>query len=140
MTLTASEMLEWTSWKRATDRVWDEVAQAIAASTGLSTADFAVLTRAAEAERAPRQQDIADQLGWSRSRLSRQLSRMEKRGLLLRAAGRASTLVEVTDEGRTLVGKARLAHADAVRAALLAKVPTADADAFWRTVDRLSSP
>jgi DNA-binding MarR family transcriptional regulator len=133
------EMAGWVAWKRATDAVWDQVAVAIADATGLSTADFSVLTRAVESRRPLRQQDLADDLGWSRSRLSRQVARMEDRGLVQRTAGPATTVVEPTAEGRRLAAAARGAHAAAVRAALLQRVPAGDAEAFWRTVRGLGT-
>jgi len=91
--LTADELRRWELWKRATDEVWSRVGRAITDATGLSTADFAVLTRTVEAAVPPRQQDLADQLGWSRSRLSRQLSRMAERGLVIRTATPTSSTV-----------------------------------------------
>jgi DNA-binding MarR family transcriptional regulator len=134
--LTADELRRWELWKRATDEVWARVGRAITASTGLSTADFAVLTRTVEAAAPPRQQDLADQLGWSRSRLSRQLSRMQERGLISRTATPTSSMVEATDHGRAVASSARLAHAAAVRAVLLARLP--EHGPFWRSVERLA--
>ncbi len=127
------------AWKRATDAVWGSVAAAIATGSGLSAADFSVLTRATEGQGPLRQQDLADDLGWSRSRLSRQVARMEERGLVRRTATPSSTVVEATEEGRRLVAAARLAHAAAVREALLRRVPSADREVFWRTVRALGS-
>lgn len=125
------------AWKRATEAVWNQVAAAIAAASGLSTADFSVLTRAIEDKCPPRQQDLADALGWSRSRLSRQVARMEDRGLVRRSASSSSTIIEATAEGRRLLASARAAHAEAVRAALLDRVPARDRKAFWRAVATL---
>jgi DNA-binding MarR family transcriptional regulator len=135
--LTEDELASWVAWKRATDAVWDQVAAAISAASGLSTADFSVLTRAGEGRRPVRQQDLADDLGWSRSRLSRQVARMEDRGLIRRSATPSTTTVEATAEGRRLVAVARDAHAEAVRAALLERVPTGGAQTFWRAVEML---
>ena len=137
--LTEQEMRCWNLWKRATDRVWERVGQQITAQTGLSVADFSVLTRTVEAPSAPRQQDLADSLAWSRSRLSRQLTRMEDRGLITRSATPATTTVQATATGRRLVATARLAHADAVRVALLDDHPPAD-ETFWSAVESVGNP
>ncbi|MBB5825842.1 MarR family winged helix-turn-helix transcriptional regulator [Micromonospora carbonacea] len=134
--LTADELRRWELWKRATDEVWAGVGQEIADATGLSTADFAVLTRTVEAAVPPRQQALADQLGWSRSRLSRQLSRMAERGLVIRTATPTSSTVEATDRGRAAAASARRAHAAAVRAVLLARAPS-DGQ-FWHEIERLA--
>lgn len=136
--LSADELATWVAWKRASDTVWDQVVAAITAASGLSAADFSVLTRAVEGSRPLRQQDLVDDLGWSRSRLSRQVARMEERGLVRRTASPSSTLVEATAEGRRRVAVARSAHAEAVRAALLTRVGEAEREAFWRTVRTLA--
>ncbi|PRY41568.1 MarR family winged helix-turn-helix transcriptional regulator [Umezawaea tangerina] len=138
--LTDDEMRHWVDWKRATDRVRDDVLREIAESTGLSGADFSVLTRVVESERPPRQQDIADALDWSRSRLSRQLSRMEERDLVVRTTTVAATVVEPTDSGRELARAARRAHAEAVRRALLDRVDSDVATQFWTAVRALGRP
>lgn len=135
--MNADELERWVAWKRATEAVWNQVAAAIAAASGLSTADFSVLTRAIEGQGPPRQQDLADALGWSRSRLSRQVARMADRGLVHRSASSASTTIEATAEGRRLLASARAAHADAVRAALLDRVTARDRKAFWHAVATL---
>jgi DNA-binding MarR family transcriptional regulator len=132
--LDADELTGWVAWKRASDAVWDHVVAAIIAASGLSAADFSVLTRAVEGTQPLRQQDLVDDLGWSRSRLSRQVARMEERGLVRRTASPASTVVEATAEGRRRVAVARSAHAEAVRTALLERVGEAEREAFWRTV------
>jgi DNA-binding MarR family transcriptional regulator len=137
--LNEDELRRWTDWKRATDAVWDRVARAIAASTGLSVADFSVLTRVVESEAPIRQQELADALGWSRSRLSRQLGRMEGRDLLTRSVSPSTSRVEATEAGVRLARSARVAHADAVREALLRRVPDGDDDAFWKVITLIGS-
>ncbi|MGT2427413.1 MarR family winged helix-turn-helix transcriptional regulator [Amnibacterium kyonggiense] len=137
--LTEEEMRRWVAWKRAADSVWDAVVAAIGAATGLSAPDFSVLTRVAEEGGGSlRQQRLADELGWERSRLSRQLERMEQRGLISRSGSRTEWLVELTPDGAAAARHARAAHADAVRATLLRAAPE-DAAAFWRTIEQLSS-
>lgn len=136
--LSNRDTARWTAWKRASDAVERDVARRIATATGLSTADFAVLTRVVEiGDGALRQQRLADLLGWERSRLSRQLNRMEQRGLVTRRAQRAVQMVAVTDEGRAGVAAARPAHAAAVRDALLARVPVSHAAEFWSTIETI---
>lgn len=132
-------MQRWVAWKRATDSVWDAVVAAIAASTGLSAPDFSVVTRVAEEGGGRlRQQRLADALGWERSRLSRQLERMQQRGLVSRSGSRTEWLVELTPDGATAARRARAAHAEAVRAALL-RAASEERTAFWRVVEQLAS-
>ncbi len=134
------EMARWTAWKRAGDGVLAAVGREIQAAAGLSGADFAVLSRVVEeGDGRLGQQELATMLGWQRARLSRHLSRMADRGLLARlsAAGNRR-LVAATDAGRDALARARPAHARAVRAALLDRVPPAAREAFWATVRDLA--
>lgn len=131
-----SETAHWIAWKRANDAVLTAVAQEIHSAAGLSSADFAVLSRVIENGdgRMP-QQDLGDMLEWKRARLSRQLSRMAERGLLHREDGPGRrVLIAATDDGRTALAAARPAHARAVRTALFERSATPDSDAFWKTV------
>ncbi|WP_370478822.1 hypothetical protein [Mycobacterium sp. pUA109] len=58
-------------------------------------------------------------LGWDRSRLSHQLSRMEERGLLVHRRLGNGVAIDITRNGQNLVGQARPIHADAVRRRLI---------------------
>lgn len=133
------EMQQWIAWKRASEAVMASVVSAITAQTGLSSADFSVLTRVVEEGYGSiRQQRLSDDLDWERSRLSRQVARMEDRGLVRREGDTAARRITATARGRELVAAAREAHAAAVRHALL-DVAAADAP-FWPTVDALGGP
>jgi DNA-binding MarR family transcriptional regulator len=133
-------MLRWTAWKQATDTVMATVEDSIAQASGLSGADFAVLTRVIEVgDGSLRQQQLADSLGWKRSRLSRQITRMQERGMLVRTANGPARRVTATDAGRAAVAQARPAHAAAVRRTLLQRVPRADGPHFWETVGRINA-
>ncbi|XHS32398.1 MarR family winged helix-turn-helix transcriptional regulator [Pseudoxanthomonas sp. UC29_72] len=138
--LSEQEMGQWIAWKRATEAVMAAVVADITAQTGLSAADFSVLTRVVETPQGRiRQQRLSDDLGWERSRLSRQLTRMEARGLLQREGSTANWQVVATADGRGAVRDARRVHAAAVRRSLINAVPSEDADAFWRVVARLGA-
>lgn len=50
--LSEQEMGQWIAWKRATEAVMAAVVADITAQTGLSAADFSVLTRVVETPRA----------------------------------------------------------------------------------------
>ncbi|GAA2514016.1 MarR family winged helix-turn-helix transcriptional regulator [Winogradskya humida] len=133
------EMAGWTAWKRAGDVVMRAVEREITAATGLSAADFAVLIRLVElGDGSLRQQELAKLLGWERSRLSRQISRMQTRGLVDAASDGPARMITATDTGRDHIAAARPAHAAAVRRTLLQLVPPEDAAAFWSTVDKIA--
>ena len=136
-----AEMAQWIAWKRANDAVTAAVAQEIQSASALSVPDFSILSRVIEngGGRMP-QQELGLMLGWQRARLSRQLSRMADRGLLIREDGPAGRrFVVATDAGRTALEAARPAHARAVRRALLRHATTERA-AFWSTVHAIADP
>jgi DNA-binding MarR family transcriptional regulator len=134
--LDATETARWTAWKRATDVVMDAVAREIAGTSGLSAADFAVLTRLVELGSGRlRQQELARLLGWERSRLSRQISRMTERGLVTAERSGSARLICASDQGRTAVIAARPAHATAVRRVLLDQIDSKSAAGFWQQIE-----
>lgn len=136
-----TETARWTAWKRANDAVAAAVADAIVGASGLSVADFSVLSRVVEHGRGRMsQQGLGDMLGWQRARLSRHLGRMADRGLVERDTDDdRRRRVVATDAGRRALRAARPAHADAVRRTLLGPTAGAPADGFWATVDRLAA-
>lgn len=114
--LDAEEMSLWHAWKLAADTVRAKIAADITAAAGLSEADFGVLTRVAELGGGRmRQNALAGSMGWHRSRLSHQLTRMEQRGLLTRHGIDGRVEVQLTHAGHDRAQAARPVHAAAVR-------------------------
>lgn len=87
--------------------------------TGLSLADFAVLVQLTDRPEARvRILELADDLQWEKSRLSHQLTRMQRRGLVDRQGcpGDArGSFVVLTDVGRAAIERAAPAHVRTVR-------------------------
>lgn len=85
----------------------------------LSPGDYAVLLALTEAaERALRSSELADAIDWERSRLSHQLGRMERRGLLRREecpGDNRGALIVITDEGIDSLRRASGPHLRAVK-------------------------
>jgi DNA-binding MarR family transcriptional regulator len=121
--LDPDELALWHAFKRAGEVVRAAIGDEISRATGLSDADFGVVTRVDDAGGRMRQNELAASMGWHRSRLSHQLTRMEGRGLVVRTEAGPGVEVALTDEGRRAVARARPVHADAVRRHLLAAVP-----------------
>ena len=111
-------------------RIWRgfiETAQALNARLGsrlheesaLSPGDYAVLLALSEADgRRLRSSDLADAVGWERSRLSHHIRRMEGRGLIRRddcAVDYRGAEVVLTDEGAQAFRSASVPHLRAVR-------------------------
>ncbi|MGQ0632422.1 MAG: MarR family winged helix-turn-helix transcriptional regulator [Sporichthyaceae bacterium] len=100
-------------------RLQAELAREMAAGSELSMADFAVLVTLTEAcGGRVRAFSLARELTWEKSRLSHQLTRMEKRGLVCRAEcpeDARGQVVAVTEAGRAAIEAAAPAHVEAVR-------------------------
>lgn len=139
--LDAEEMSLWHAWKLAADTVRAKVAADITAATGLSDADFGVLTRVAELGGGRmRQNALAESMGWHRSRLSHQLTRMEQRGLLTRyGTGGGGVEVQLTATGRDRAQAARPVHAAAVRRHLTGQLDPEQRQQLQRILDTLTA-
>jgi DNA-binding MarR family transcriptional regulator len=136
--LSPDEMALWHAWKRAAERVRTSVAADITAQTGLSDPDFAVLTRVVEIGGGRlRQNQLAELMGYHRSRLSHHLSRMEDRGLITRRAAGSGVEVIITEAGQEAVDRARPIHAAAVRRHLIGPLSDADREAIQALLERL---
>jgi DNA-binding MarR family transcriptional regulator len=87
--------------------------------SGLSGAEYAVLAPLSEsAEGVLRSRELGAVLGWERSRVSHQISRMEKRGLVVRepcADDARGSMIRVTAEGRAAIEAAAPEHVETVR-------------------------
>jgi DNA-binding MarR family transcriptional regulator len=86
---------------------------------GISIADFSVLVQLSEhVDGRMRVLELARALGWEKSRLSHQLSRMQQRGLVERAncnEDRRGAWIALTDRGQQTIDAAAPQHVEAVR-------------------------
>jgi len=117
--LTSAERELWHAWKRAQEIVRTRIVEDVSAATGLSDPDIGILIRLDEASGVLRQNQLGALLGWDRSRLSHQVSRMQERRLLIRRPAGNGVEVSITDEGQAAIEAARPVHATAVRQHLL---------------------
>src|SRR5882757_11159705 len=94
--LTPGERAAWRAVLLVGDLLRFEVAAEVGPVTGLSPADHSVLMHVDEAPgQQIGQQNLANAMFWSRSRLSRQLTRMQARGLVERTTDGGSPGVRV---------------------------------------------
>jgi DNA-binding MarR family transcriptional regulator len=117
--MTSRELVVWRSLIDTTAELHRRLAAQLAADSGLSPGDYAVLLALAEApDRRLRSSELAAAIDWERSRLSHHLGRMEKRGLICRAEcatdSRGAEVV-LTDEGARVFRAATPAHARAIK-------------------------
>jgi DNA-binding MarR family transcriptional regulator len=122
--LSPRELRIWYAFRSMGEDVLERVGRDIARATGLSGPEFGVLARLAAYGRGEmRQQELATVMAWEKSRLSHQLSRMEKRKLIERRAGKGrATLVVLTKFGREKMGSALPIRAESVRRNLLSRL------------------
>ena len=75
----------WRRYRRMVTLLEGQLARELTDATGLSMAEYTVLSNLAEAEeRRFRVTELAEKMQWEQSRLSHQLRRMEERGMVSR--------------------------------------------------------
>ncbi|MER8066926.1 ArsR family transcriptional regulator [Streptomyces sp. NPDC094034] len=127
--LSDGERLAWQSALSMADMLRSLVNGAIAPETGLSSADFLVLTRlrVAPEYRIAGLKALAAKLEWSPSRLSHHLKRMRTRGLVdLVHESDGHLVVSATEAAQRTMERATVLHARAVRRYLLSQVTDAE--------------
>src|SRR5207237_2655853 len=109
----------WRSWLRLNQELLSVLEEQINRDGGLSGADYAVLVPLSAApDGMLRARELGREILWDRSRLSHQLGRMEKRGLVVReecAEDARGAMVRMTDAGRTAIERAAPGHVAAAR-------------------------
>ena len=118
-TLEPEEWELWDTWMRAQRLLARELERGLQRDSGISKAEFSVLvTLWRGSGREMRVGELAESLDWDKSRVSHQLTRMEKRGFVKRTQygtdGRRAG-IGLTAEGRRAVESAILVHADNIR-------------------------
>ncbi|MFH9038382.1 MarR family winged helix-turn-helix transcriptional regulator [Streptomyces sp. NPDC017966] len=92
----------WSAFKRAHEIVRTRVIADAAEAAGLSEPDLTILAALNKGGGSLRQSELAASLGWDRTRLSHQLTRMSKRQLVTRERA-DGVIVTLTDTGRQAV-------------------------------------
>ncbi|MEY2451651.1 MAG: hypothetical protein QOD92_1225 [Acidimicrobiaceae bacterium] len=109
----------WQAYLHMNQDLYNFLEQQLARESGLSGADYKVLHPLSEAPGGLlRARDLGNEIGWDRSRLSHHVSRMEKRGLVVReecAEDARGLMVRLTKAGRRAIQDAAPAHAEAVQ-------------------------
>jgi DNA-binding MarR family transcriptional regulator len=108
---------------------------------GLSGADYALLVPLSEAQGGVlRARDLGRTVGWERSRISHQVTRMEKRGLVAReecSEDARGSMVRLTDAGRVAIVAAAPAHVAAVRRHFFDVLADAEIDVIGLALERV---
>jgi DNA-binding MarR family transcriptional regulator len=108
---------------------------------GLSGAEFALLVPLSEAPGGRlRARDLGVMVGWDRSRISHQLSRMEHRALVAREPcpdDARGSIVQLTPAGRSAIEAAAPNHVATVRRLFFAPLSADELDTLATLFDRL---
>lgn len=110
---------------------------------GLDLAEYEILVRLSESEdRSMRMSDLAIAARQSRSRLTHTVSRMERKGLVVRApcpSDRRGVIATLTDTGYGLLAAAAPSHVTEVRRVFVDVVDADDYEALGRAMARVAA-
>jgi DNA-binding MarR family transcriptional regulator len=137
--LNEQEMQIWNIWKGSFKRIFGRVVKDMSEHTGLSEGDFGVLDRLVQFGNGKlRQQELADSMDWDKSRLSHHLTRMEKRGLVVRKPldTDRGVYVIITSSGKTALDEALPIVSKAIRKHFLDQLTDQDMDSITRLAER----
>lgn len=135
------EQAAWRGFMSMHASVNAELARRLAIDSSLSYQDYevlVVLTDQSDGER--RVLELAEQLGWEKSRLSHHVTRMADRGLLTKRPcetdGRGF-VVSVSAKGRREIEKAAPGHVEAVRELFIDRLEPDQIDALVAMTERV---
>ena len=117
--LTEEEQRAWRGLLRMTSQLNARMNRQLVQEHGVSLADYEVLVVLSEAPEGRRRVfEIADALAWEQSRVSHQLARMQRRGLIGRQdcpSDARGAFAVITAAGRAAIERAAPAHVEQVR-------------------------
>jgi DNA-binding MarR family transcriptional regulator len=117
--LTEEEQRAWRGLLQMTSQLNARMNRQLLQEYGVSLADYEVLVVLSEApDGRCRVFEIADTLAWEQSRVSHQLARMQRRGLIARqdcASDARGAFAVITAAGRAVIERAAPAHVETVR-------------------------
>lgn len=131
LALDPRELGAYFALSEAANLLQHQVEQHLRAEGDLSVVQFQLLARLAEAAGPTTMTQLADGVVYSRSGLTYQAALLEKAGLITRGPSPdddRATLVTITDEGRSLLGRLLPGHVRVVRRMLLEPLSGADLD------------
>ena len=145
--LTEEEQRAWRGLLRMTSQLNARANRLLQEEYGISLADYEVLVALSEApEGRLRVFEVADALAWEQSRVSHQLARMQRRGLITRegcATDARGAFAVLTTVGRATIERAAPAHVEQVRQLVFEELSHAQVSALTeittRVLDRLAA-
>jgi DNA-binding MarR family transcriptional regulator len=139
--LSAAEQRVWRDILRLERELPARINRQLTRDSGLSGPEYAVLVcLSEEPDRRLRAYQLGNALDWEQSRLSHQLSRMERRGLVARQEcerDRRGAFVVLTEAGRAAIESAAPGHVAAVRKLIFDRLSDEELAAFGRTLSTI---
>lgn len=140
--LNSHEQQVWRAWLNAHIQINAELAQQLSAETSLSLSDYEVMVHLSESpDYQQRIVALANMMQWSRSRLSHQITRMAKRGLVRRetcdADGRGAYVVLET-AGLDAITTAAPGHVAKVRELVFDRLTDTEVEQFYSILAKLN--
>ena len=133
------ELRAWRSLQFMQMRLEGELARQLAADSGLSYPDYLVFVALTDRpDGRMRLFELAEALGWEKSRVSHQVARMAKRGLVAKEkcdSDRRGAFVVITAHGRREIEAAAPGHVDAVRRMFVDRLTPDQLDAIGDAAD-----
>lgn len=128
------ELRAWRSLQLMQMRLDGELARQLAIDSGLSYPDYVVLVALTDRpDGRMRLFELAEVLGWEKSRLSHHVARMAARGLVAKEkcdSDRRGAFVVITSDGRRVIEAAAPGHVAAVRRLFIDPLSPAQLDAI----------
>src|SRR4051794_1657130 len=139
--LDVREAAVWRKYRDLVRELQSALDRQLARDSELSGADYAVLVPLSEAPGdVLRSRELQASLGWERSRLSHQVSRMEARGLVTREPcedDARGLMVRMTGPGRAAIEAAAPEHVETVRRYFFDPLSRADVEELDVLFDKL---
>jgi DNA-binding MarR family transcriptional regulator len=136
--LSDDEQALWHAVKSLGSTVVRRIGVDLAAATGLSGADYGVISRLADLGGGRLgQQVLTESMQLTKGAMSHQLTRMAERGLITREKGASGVTVVLTAQGRDVLASARPVHAAAVREHLTGRLSAEERGVLLRVAGRL---
>lgn len=134
--LTAREQAVWRAYVDMTEKLTTRLNREMQQQSGISIAEYSVLVQLSEhVDARMRVLELARALGWEKSRLSHQLTRMQQRGLIERSncsEDRRGAWIVLTDKGQESIIAAAPRHVESVRRYLFDELDADQVEALGR--------
>ncbi|MFE0688033.1 MarR family transcriptional regulator [Streptomyces sp. JH002] len=138
--LTSEQKAAWDAFIRMHEKLIGRLSRRVQEDSGMSPSDYIVLAKLTEAGERMRFMDLAKLVEWEKSRMSHQITRMAKRGLVAKEEcpddGRGAFIV-ATPAGHRAIEEAAPTHVAHVRRLFIEALTQEELDTLARISKRV---